>query len=345
MNDEPEKDKNKLSFTVINTNARSLCPKINSLLDCFCDLRASVAVITETWLTDGETLEEDIDGLCQGAGIGLVCRNREVNERGFSHGGVAVAFKSSEMSLKKVKLHNPKNYEVLMVTGMLARCSRRLVVVACYIPPNYTVPRGKGALSFIAGAVTEAKRRYDDPLIVLAGDFNQWKVEEVSEDFPDLAEAMIGPTRGDHCIDRIFANLGTFKAAGTVPPLETDPSPEAQSKKSDHMIGYITVEIPRVRPFTMMNYSYRYYSPEGDLEYGQWLAGHKWTEVLRASGSNAKTEIYQKEVTAALDRIFPLITVRRRSTDPHGTIGGSGNAWLRRGESTGERGGRRSGRR
>ena len=38
---------NKVNVTVINTNARSLCPKINSLIDCFTDLNATIGVITE----------------------------------------------------------------------------------------------------------------------------------------------------------------------------------------------------------------------------------------------------------------------------------------------------------
>jgi len=40
-------------LTIINTNARSLCPKINSMTDYFNDLGCTFAIITETWLSDG----------------------------------------------------------------------------------------------------------------------------------------------------------------------------------------------------------------------------------------------------------------------------------------------------
>ena len=43
---------------------------------------------------------------------------------------------------------------------------------------------------------------------------------------------------------------------------------------------------------------------------------HNRNELLSAEGSNKKTEIYQREIVAAQERYFPLITVRRRSTDP-----------------------------
>ena len=42
----------KFEFTFLNTNACSLIPKINSLIDCFDELDVSVAAITETWLND-----------------------------------------------------------------------------------------------------------------------------------------------------------------------------------------------------------------------------------------------------------------------------------------------------
>ena len=76
-------------------------------------------------------MDEDIEGLCLGARLGLVCLNREVNDRGFSHGGLAVAFKAFEINLKKVKLHNPKSYEVLMVSGMITSCLLHSPQVFC----------------------------------------------------------------------------------------------------------------------------------------------------------------------------------------------------------------------
>ena len=52
--DNETKDCNKIPFTVLNTNACSLCPKISSLIDCFSQMDASVGIVTETWLTEGE---------------------------------------------------------------------------------------------------------------------------------------------------------------------------------------------------------------------------------------------------------------------------------------------------
>ena len=278
---------------------------------------SAVGVVTETWFSDGVELQEDIEHLSLGTGLRMLCKKRPRNDRGFSHGGVGLLFKESAASLKEIKMHNPENIEVLMAAGKLHGYGRKLAVIGCYIPPNYTVGKGKKALDFISGAVMEAKRKFDDPLIIVTGDFNQWDVARALQDFPDIHEVNVGPTRGDRSIDRIFVNVPT-KAAGTLPPLESDPGGEEDVtvRKSDHKVAYCSSELPRTQPFKTLSYSYRYYNPESEAQFGAWLASQDWAEVLGASTSNEKTNLYQKQVTGAQDRFFPLITVNRRSTEP-----------------------------
>ena len=99
-----------------------------------------------------------------------------------------MVYRDAAASFTTIKLHNPDMIEVLMAGGVVHGLRRKVVVVACYIPPNYSTARGRKAQEFIAGAVTEAKRRYDDPIILVAGDFNQWRIEDHLTDFPDLEE-------------------------------------------------------------------------------------------------------------------------------------------------------------
>ena len=150
MNEPVQENKRKLPLTVINTNARSLCPKINSLVDCLADMEASIATVTETWFTDGESLEEDAQDLLLRAGLRIMYRNREANVRGFSHGGVAIIYKDSVCSLNRMKLHNPHDFEVIAASGVIKGCQRKIVIIASYIPPNYSVGRGKAAMDFVA---------------------------------------------------------------------------------------------------------------------------------------------------------------------------------------------------
>ena len=113
---------NKENINFINTNARSLCPKVHSLIDCFDELSLIFTVITETWLADGENLEEDLQDLALGAGVTMLCRNRTVNGKPSGHGGVALAFRNNTSEFRKLDLPNPDNLEVMVAVGNLHGC-------------------------------------------------------------------------------------------------------------------------------------------------------------------------------------------------------------------------------
>ena len=105
----------KNSLTFKNTNSRLLCPKIESLIDCYEELEVDVGIITETWFKDGPELDQSLMDLELGAGI-----NREANpSTGVAHGGVAVLYKNKIGSFKKLDYPNPENFEVLPVVGSL----------------------------------------------------------------------------------------------------------------------------------------------------------------------------------------------------------------------------------
>ena len=140
----PELEENKHDGTkinIINTNARSLCPKIDSLIDCFNELDVTLGVVTETWLADGDGLDRDIQDLTRGAGLGMICLNRRPNDRGVAHGGVAVVHSTSACTLTKIDLPNPGGLEVLVTLSNLPGHARKLITVACYLPPNYTAQK------------------------------------------------------------------------------------------------------------------------------------------------------------------------------------------------------------
>ena len=52
----------------------------------------------------------------------------------------------------------------------------------------------------------EVKRRFKDPYVFVAGDFNQWRVEDALDNYTDMGEVQVRNTRGSRSIDRIFVN-------------------------------------------------------------------------------------------------------------------------------------------
>ena len=138
VNENPVNKKLVKPITIISTNARSLCPKIDSLIDCMEEMDSVIGIISETWLADGPSLEADIADLRAGAGIGLICRNRDPNAVGVAHGGIVVTYNVEACSVKRLDLDvdNPDRIEVLAAVASLRGYSRKMIVIACYIPPR-----------------------------------------------------------------------------------------------------------------------------------------------------------------------------------------------------------------
>ena len=90
------------------TNARSLFPKFESLIDNMKELDTDICFVTETWLSDGPTLDKDLDDLLLGAGIGLITLNREPGLNGVSHGDVAIGYPSATVTLKRIPAKNTR---------------------------------------------------------------------------------------------------------------------------------------------------------------------------------------------------------------------------------------------
>ena len=301
--------RNKEEISFINTNARSLCPKIHSLIDAFDELQLTFATITETWLADGESLEEDLSDLALGAGIKVLYRNRTLDSRLSPYGGVALAYRGDMADFRSVVRPNPDNFEVMSSVGSIRGHSRKFVVVSLYIPPGYSVSRGKACLEYITDTVVEIKRRYTDPYVIVIGDSNQWDLGGALEEFPEIGEAHHLNTRGNRSIDRIFLNFTEkITSVNTLPPLESDDA----SKKSDHLVVLVEATLPRVEAFEVLRYSYYYFTEESASNFTSWIVKHDWSEVLTAPESNAKVAAYQAAIDMAIASFFKLITTTRK---------------------------------
>ena len=134
------------------------------------EIEASIAVVTETWMRDGQDWQ--VLDLSLGAGAGIVYRSRPPNRNGVLYGGVAVVWREKTASFKKLDIESAE-HEVIVVGGKLKGYGRKLVVVAAYLPLNLTLQKADTCMSFVADAVVEVKRKSTDPFVVVAGDFNQ----------------------------------------------------------------------------------------------------------------------------------------------------------------------------
>lgn len=302
---------NQVNLNIINTNARSLRPKIVSLVDGMRELEATFAVVTETWFSADSRLELETENLLLGSGISVITRNRGLNDRGLAHGGVVLPAKDSLTKMKEYAFPNPESFEVLPVIASVDGMHRKNIFVCCYIPPGYAVPRARACMQLVNDIVLDAKDKLDEPYVCVHGDFNQWGIEEYLEDYPDVAE-IITPleTRNMRRIDRVFCNWHenvTEKLC--LPPLETEGD---DTRCSDHLIQFVGATVPRKAPINWHTYSYRPITKSGSTSFRTELIDKDWSEVFGAVAPNSKEAVFQQILGDMVNRHFPSKTVRRK---------------------------------
>ena len=274
-----------------------------------------LAIVSETWFTDGSRLEQETERLLLGHGLRLQTLNRPPLLSGVSYGGVAIITRENSCKSSPLKFPNPEAFEVLATCITVPEINQKLFAVAAYIPPNYPVPRGRLCLSHISDVVLQIKNSNPDPLIVVAGDFNQWDIGSALAEFSDLQELSTPPTRGDRHIDKIFANWHDHvEDGGCLPPLETE-AIDGVKTSSDHNIQYLLSRVPRKEPTRWEFVTFRKHSEKGEVDFLRDLEQVDWTELLGKIGPNAKVELFHSIVEDLTDRHFPLQTIKRKDND------------------------------
>lgn len=141
-------------------NARSLGPKLQSLIDCMEEKEAGLCVVTETWFKEGRKLDEDSEWMRETAGLGMISRCRRAQENGVAYGGVSLIWGDSLFSMRRVRMANPEDFEVVVGAGSLRGHTRKVLLVGCYVPLNYDRRWGMKCMEYILDVLIELKRHF-----------------------------------------------------------------------------------------------------------------------------------------------------------------------------------------
>lgn len=111
--------------------------------------------------------------------------------------------------------------------------------MAVYLPPNYPKHKADACLDYIADVVSEAKRQFQSPMVVVGGDWNQWPVAHVCVKHPDLAEVEHGPTRNGRKLDKFLVNFArSIRHSDTLEPLD-----DSMGRESDHRMAFFKAAV------------------------------------------------------------------------------------------------------
>lgn len=299
----------------LTTNARSLTPKITSLLDNMCELDLHFAAVTETWLQSGQTLRGDLIDLEFGSGVKVIYKNRKQpkGSRAATGGGVALLYNCATCSFKERKMRGNK-FEAVCAVGKIGKIKNPVVVYVAYLPPRLRAAELVEFNEVIAQSVVEVSTKLVDPVFVFAGDVNHRDVSPAFDLVDDMIKLETGPTRGDNTLDVVYTNVNVhaIKVQSSVkPPLESE-----AGQLSDHGCVLVESRFQKHRDFTWITKTTRKRSDQADQAYCEELREVQWEDKLgQVEDVNAMLAVMVEVMDTLMEKHYPLVKSRRRSNE------------------------------
>ena len=292
----------------ILTNARSLCPKITSLIDHIHELDLNFAAITETWFKGGAQLRQELDDIEQASGVKILQRNRD-GRRKSRGGGVALAFRTASATFKERKFKNPSGLEILCAAGNVGTIRRKVVVFVVYVPPDSKAATVDAVRDLLGLELAAAKVAFGDPILVVCGDMNGRRIEGAFDIDDQFTLVETGNTRGDKALDLVFTNAAQHVVlAGTRPPLETE-----SGISSDHRFVEVALSLPKTKSLTYTKKTTRRRTASADARFAEELS------LRPPVDDEGDVDVIVGRFTEGLmgltDKHFPLQTTSRRSNE------------------------------
>ena len=266
------RNKKQTSLNFVLTNARSLAPKMNSLVDYFEECDLTLAIVAESWLKPGAPLQEDLDDLEMGQNLRIVHHSRKSRRGKNAGGGIAIVYNKNKIKLNERRITKGKA-EITCAVGRIPNCPRHLAVIGMYIPPQLRAAQYRAAFSFVCDAINQIKTDLADPYLIVAGDTNKKDINEAIGDYPDLHVIPTAPTRGNEVLDVTAVNFADEVTETTImKPLST-----ADGRLSDHSVVLYCACLTNSDRFEWQNYYTRPRTSSADRRFKEWIVNESWT--------------------------------------------------------------------
>ena len=278
---------------ILLCNARSLSNKMDEFESNIQLHNVQVAAITETWFTDHNSWLMNMEG------FNLYNRPRSEG-RG---GGVALYVSSDIESCLAEDIENHDLIETLWVILKPKYLPRNTSVIACCI--TYLPPKSKNVNLVIDHIITSAdtiRNRYPDVKLVIMGDFNRAKLDQLSR-LLQLKKFVKKPTRGSVTLDLIFSDIdqSNYTEATILPPLGSSDHSMVLWKPlySKKVCKAVSVK-RRPLPQSVMN------------AFGRWITTHDWSAVCASHDPQSINTTLESVLRYKLDLLAPTKSCLKR---------------------------------
>ena len=266
-------------------------------------------LVTETWLQGGEDLDNLAADLRGASGIELISKNRPKYSNRNPGGGVAALYKKNMLSLSRESFTT--KFEVLLCRVKMHNNTRPMFVFLMYFPPKLKAADVRECLKSISEKIARLKLSNSNPYILLAGDVNQFPVDEAIIDHNDINLLRTPPTRGNACLDILASNFNeeiteTFVES----PLESDIA------LSDHAVLVARASLKHKHDFKWITYSTRQIDDEGKRKFATAFVTFDWASLVNnIPDPTDLTVAIQEKIEELNNTYFPWKRRKIRSTD------------------------------
>ena len=167
-----------------------------------------VALLNETWLYKYDTQARRLfQNIKEEKGICIIRKDRDSRE-----GGIAIAYDSSKITLKKLNLDclkSKKDFEILAARGKIRGYKEEMNLISCYIPPKLTKAQSLEFLDLFSDTIAEVKQSLEG-WIVIGGDWNNRQFDLALDMYPDVKKLATEPTRKDKILDILATNINDY---------------------------------------------------------------------------------------------------------------------------------------
>ena len=170
----------------------------------------------------------------------MIHRSRITRHGRTAGGGFAIVYNTDKIKITERNM-NKGGAELLCAVGKMPEIARRIVIIAVYIPPHTRAAKTEEIMNFI-----RLESDFEDPYVIIAGDFNKMNTTSAFCNYPDIAEPEAGATHGAEALDLVFTNFDEYVTSQEIhSPLETE-----AKQKSDHMVVAASADLLTYDNFT-----------------------------------------------------------------------------------------------
>ena len=300
------------------TNARSLLPLINNLMEDSIENSIDVTIVCEVWEKEIQPkLNSTLENFLHMKGLQyIICGARKNKQRG---GGVAIVINAKKFTAKKLDIFIPGTLEVVWSIVRPKKVTQQntfkeIIIAGFYSPPG----KGKNSAlqDHISTTANSLLSKYPKAGLIIGGDRNSMNISPVIIALPRTLQIVTKHTHNDKTLDIILTNLHQYYAVPVIlPPVK--PDEPMKHNNSDHKYA-MAVPLNIAASKNTREYNTRTVRPTpetGRKAFGAWMLSEKWESVDKATNPTDMVKELRNVINQKVDKYFPVKIYKVSSQD------------------------------